>query len=88
MFIGFVFILGIGNFAMHKAVLESGHPLFQGSVLFARWRIGTLSLLLEFLMLLAVMLLVDSGRLGWGLAYWFYTGMNGLAAWMILTRRM
>ena len=27
MALAFIFVLGIGNFALHKAVLESGHPL-------------------------------------------------------------
>ena len=84
----FTFLLGIGNFAMHRAVLESGHPLMQGSSLFGQSRIRWLTLTLEFVLLLAAMLLIESGRTGWGVIYWLYTGCNGIAAWLILTRRI
>ncbi len=82
------FCLGIGNFALHRAVLESGHPWLTLS----RWHksslLGRMSLSFEFVLLLAVMLLVSSGRTGWGIAYAFYSAMNAGAAWAILTRRI
>lgn len=82
-----IFLLGIGNFAMHKAVLESGHPMFAGSWL-AKASGGKASLVAEFVILLAAMLLVANGYAGWGWAYLAYSAMNAVAAWLILTRRI
>ncbi len=82
------FLLGIGNFALNRAVLESGHPALSA------WRwdrtslLGRMMLAWEFVLLLAVMLLVAGGRTGWGIFYVLYTALNGLAAWAILTRRI
>lgn len=80
-----IFLLGIGNFALHKAVIESGHPMIANTPLFAR-KIGVrLSLLLEFLVLLAALLLVANGFPTWGWAYAGYSVLNGIAAWLILS---
>lgn len=86
-----VFILGIANFAAHRAVLESGHPLvdampraFQvvGEVLG-----GRVSLVVEFVLLLGAMWMVSAGSTGWAVAYLGYSAVNGLAAWLILSGR-
>ena len=82
------FLFGIGNFALHKAVIESGHPLLrQMPWLFDRMG-GRFSLMFEFLLLSGAMLLIDSGSTGWALAYAIYSLLNGLSAWMILSGRM
>ena len=52
-----IFLLGIGNFAMHKAVLESGHPLLGKMPWFIHMLGGRITLVTEFLLLLAAMLL-------------------------------
>jgi hypothetical protein len=86
-----VFLLGIVNFAAHRAVLESGHPLVEamprafrsmGQLLG-----GRLSLVAEFVMLLGALWMVDAGSTGWAIAYLGYSGLNGLAAWLILRNR-
>lgn len=82
------FLLGIGNFAMHKAVLESGHPLLGQMPWFVHMLGGRLSLATEFLILLAALLLVANGQTGWGVAYLLYSCVNALAAWLIISRRM
>lgn len=82
------FLLGIGNFAMHKAVLESGHPLLGHAPWFLHLLGGRISLATEFLVLLAALLLVANGQPGWGWAYLFYSGVNATAAWLILSRRL
>lgn len=82
------FLLGIGNFAMHKAVLESGHPLLGHAPWFMHMLGGRLSLATEFLVLLAALLLVANGQPGWGWAYLGYSGVNATAAWLILSRRI
>ena len=82
-----MFLLGIGNFALNRAVLESGHPMLVE----ARWQkgspLGRMSLALEFVLLLSAMLLVFAGRTGWGVVYALYSGLNGVAAWAVLSRR-
>ena len=83
-----IFVLGIANFAMHKAVLESGHPLLARMPWFVHKLGGRASLVAEFLVLLGAMLLVATGYSGWGWAYLGYTGLNAVTAWLILTRRV
>lgn len=82
-----MFLLGVGNFALHRAVLESGHPMLQHS----RWHksspLGRMSMALEFVLLLCAMLLVAGGRSGWGIGYAVYSVLNAITAWAILTRR-
>ena len=82
-----VFLLGMGNFAVHKAVLESEHPLLGRVPFFFNLLGGRFSLYIEFAMLLGAMLLVAKGSWGWALFYAVYTMVNGISAWLILTRR-
>lgn len=84
----FVFLLGIANFAMHRAVLESGHPILAQIAWLFRSLNGRLSLIAEFMLLLGTMLLVASGTEGWALGYGAYTVMNAFSAWLILTGRV
>ncbi len=81
------FLLGIGNFALHKAVLESGSPLLEQIPAGMRALGGRTSLTLEFLLLLGAMLLVGNGQPGWGWAYFIYSLVNGGSAWWILSHR-
>jgi hypothetical protein len=83
-----IFLLGVGNFAMHKAVLESGHPLLGHVPWFMHLLGGRAGLITEFLLLLAALLLVAEGYSAWGWAYFGYSALNGVAAWLILTRRV
>lgn len=82
------FLLGIANFALHKAVLESRHPILAQMDWLFRPMGGRFSLLLEFMMLLGTLVLASDGGTGWAWAYAFYTGMNGTSAWLILTGRI
>lgn len=83
-----IFILGVANFAMHKAVLECGHPLVAQMPWSVHKLGGRVTLTIEFLVLLGAMLLVGIGFTGWGWAYFGYSLVNALAAWLILTRRV
>lgn len=83
-----IFLLGIGNFAMHKAVLESGHPLLGQLPWFVHLLGGRIGFASEFLVLLAALLLVANDSTGWGIAYLVYSGFNAVAAWLIITRRL
>ena len=80
-------LLGIGNFAMHKAVLESRHPMLAQMPWFELMG-GRFSMALEFLLLVGALLLTASGHPGWGWAYLAYSALNGLAGWLILSRRV
>ena len=58
-----LFLLGIANFAMHKAVLQSGHALLGRASWFVHMLGGRFSLFVEFLMLLGAMLMArESAR--------------------------
>jgi hypothetical protein len=82
------FLLGVANFALHKAVLECGHPLLGRVPGFLHMLGGRAGLIAEFLVLLGAMLLVGAGNPGWALAYLGYTGFNAIAAWLIISRRV
>jgi hypothetical protein len=82
------FLLGVLNFGLHKAVLESGHPLLGRMPWFVHMLRGKGSLAVEFLVLLGAMLLVGTGGPGWAWAYAGYSLLNLVAAWLILTRRV
>ena len=60
-----IFLLGIANFAAHKAVLESGHPMIARIPLMRSRpfgdRFGPVSLILEFILLFATMLFLSEG---------------------------
>lgn len=83
-----IFMLGIGNFAMHKAVLDSGHPLLGRMPWFVHMLGGKVTLATEFLVLLAALLLAAQGwpELAW--AYAAYSLLNAVSAWLILTGRI
>ena len=83
-----LFALGIGNVAMHKAVLESGHPLLSQAPWFLHMLGGRFSMVVEFLMLLGTMLMVSAGGIGWFWGYLLYSLFNGASAWLILSGRV
>ena len=88
MVILFVFLLGVGNFALQRAVLSSRHPVLREM----RWLVeglgGRASLLLEFVLLFVALLLVAGGHPGWAWAYLGYSALNGVSAWLLLSGRM
>jgi len=88
MAIFFLFLLGIGNFAMHKAVLESGHPLLGQVPWFFHLLGGRFSLVVEFFMLCGTMLMVAQGSEGWAWGYAAYSGINSLSVWLIMSGRI
>ena len=80
-------LLGIGNFAMHKAVLESRHPMLAQMPWMGLMG-GRFSMALEFLLLLGALLLAASGHPGWSWVYFGYSVLNAVAGWLILSRRV
>ena len=83
-----VFLLGIGNFAAQKAVLESGHPMLDALPSFYRTGGGNFSLWFEFFILLVAMLLAANGWTGMAWAYGVYSLINFSTAWVILSGRI
>jgi hypothetical protein len=86
-FVILTFLLGVGNFAMHQAVLESRHPILAQMPWLELYG-GRFSLGLEFLLLVGALLLAAIGHWGWGWAYLAYSALNGLSAWLILSHRV
>ena len=84
----FLFLLGIGNFAVHKAVLESGHPMLDALPGFYKSGGGRFSLGFEFVLLLIAMLLGANGYPGMAVAYGVYSLFNFATAWLVLTGRV
>lgn len=84
----FIFLLGVGNFTLHKAVLESGHPWLVHLPWVAHPWGRRMIMIAEFFVLLGALLLVANGDSGWGWAYLVYTACNALSAWFILSGRI
>lgn len=82
-----MFVLGMVNFAIHKAVLESRHPMldqlpgFQGGG-------RRVTLVFEYVVLVACMLFASQGWTGAVVAYAIYSSFNFGTAWLILTGRV
>lgn len=85
----FLFVLGTGNFAMHKAVMESGHPAIQGTrAAFDKATGGWGGYALEYIILVAAMSFANQGFFIAVGAYIGYTSLNAGAAWILLNGRM
>jgi hypothetical protein len=84
MYIFIIFLCGIGNFTMHKAMLESNHPIMAQARGGFRKFLGPYgSYILEFFMLLAAMIFADMGMLTAVIFYFVYTLANCAAAWVL-----
>ncbi|WP_435419101.1 hypothetical protein WAB17_05975 [Parerythrobacter aurantius] len=82
-----VFLLGIANFALHRAVLAARHPFLDSVRAIGGGVGGKLSLYLEFLVLVAALMLARLGYPGVAWVYATYSGLNALTAWLLLSRR-
>ncbi len=83
-----IFVLGIANFAINRAVFESGHPLFVRLPQISQTLGRRAALVSEFAVLLVALMLSAQGWTVFALIYAAYTLCNGGAAWLILTRRI
>lgn len=82
------FLLGIGNFACHTAVLGSGHGVLAQISSSTLQLLRRASFVLEFSLLCGALYAVDTGQLHW---VWFYAGytlINAGAAWSIISGRV
>lgn len=82
------FLLGMGNFALHRAVLESGHPMVTEAPAGGLRKARFASLALEFVLLCGALYAAERGYLAWLLAYFGYSLFNGLAAWLLIKGRL
>lgn len=82
------FLFGIANFALHRAVMDSGHPLIGRMPWFYHALGGRFTLIVEYLLLLAALLFAAEGALSGPVSYAIYTVLNGVSAWLILTGRV
>ena len=88
MVLALLFALGVANFAIHKAVLESGHPLLDSLPGPMRSGGGKMSLGFEFMVLLAAMLIASNGWPGAAVVYFIYSLLNLVTGWMLLDGRI
>src|SRR5690606_28885887 len=65
MALGLTLLIGIGNFRMYKAVLESRHPMLAQMPWMGLMG-GRFSFALEFMLLVGALLLAAPGSSGWG----------------------
>jgi hypothetical protein len=88
MFIFIIFICGIANFTMHKAMLESNHPLITDARTSFNRLLGPYgSYILEFFMLTAAMIFANMGMLTAVIFYFIYTLANGAAVWLLFSNK-
>lgn len=88
MYVFIIFVCGIGNFAMHKAMMESNHPMIteaRGS--FSKFLGPYGSYILEFLMLAAALIFANMGMLSAVFFYGVYTLANGAGAYVLFSNK-
>ncbi|WP_086606866.1 hypothetical protein [Erythrobacter donghaensis] len=83
-----IFLMGIANFAINRAVFDSGHPLFVRLPQASQTLGSRAALVSEFVVLWVALLLSVRGWPIFAYFYGIYTIANGFAAWLILTRRL
>ncbi|MFM6831182.1 MAG: hypothetical protein ACKOVA_12760 [Novosphingobium sp.] len=82
------FLLGVGNFALHRAVMDSGHPMLGRMPRFVHLLGGRFTMVMEFLLLVAALLFAAEGNVSGPIAYVIYSVLNSFSAWLILTDRV
>jgi hypothetical protein len=82
------FILGVANFAMQKAMMESDHPLVSEARRAMRRYMGPHgSYILEFIFLMAAFFFANIGMISGVIGYSIYTMANGAGAWVLRSRK-
>lgn len=83
-----IFVAGVINFALNRAVFDSRHPLFARLPRASQVLGRRAALVTEFAVLFFALLLSVNGWPGFAWAYLAYTAFNALAAWLILRGRL
>lgn len=81
-------LLGVGNFAWHRAVIESGHRMVADMPPAGLRILRTMSLGFEFVLLCGALWAAKTGHGYWLWAYFAYSTINGIAAWTIVSGRV
>jgi hypothetical protein len=82
-------LLGVANFYLHKAVIESGHPFVEDTKYYFGRHFGkTGSYVIEFAILIAALTFASTSAVVVILLYGGYTGFNIIAAYLLLTGRI
>lgn len=82
------FLLGIGNFALHHAVMDSGHPLLGKMPWFYHALGGRFTLIVEFMLLFAALMFAADNVVSGPIAYVIYSVLNSFSAYLILTNKV
>lgn len=82
-----IFCAGIGNFAMHRAFMESDDPLIQQMVQPLTSKAGPyITYVFEFLLLVGAMALATRGWFAAMMLYGLYTIFNAMAFSWVMNR--
>jgi len=82
------FLLGMGNFACHRAVIASGHRMLSEMPPRALRGARAASLALEFVLLCGALYAAEAGAVHWVWLYGGYFLVNLGAAWSIVSGRL
>ncbi len=82
------FLLGIGNFALHRAVMESGHPLLGKMPWFYHALGGRFTMIIEFMLLFGALMFAAQDNVSGPIAYVIYSVLNSFSAYLILTDKV
>lgn len=82
------FLLGIGNFALHHAVMDSGHPLLGKMPWFYHALGGRFTMIVEFMLLFAALMFAADDVVSGPIAYVIYSVLNSFSAYLILTNKV
>jgi hypothetical protein len=83
-----IFVAGVINFALNRAVFDCGHPLLARLPRASRVLGQRAALVTEFAVLFFALLLSVNGWPGFVWAYAGYTAFSGVSAWLILSGRV
>ena len=83
-----IFVLGVINFALNRAVFASGHPLLARLPRTSLVLGQRTALVTEFVVLFFALLLSVNGWPGFVWAYAAYSVFSAGAAWLILSGRV
>lgn len=82
------FLLGMGNFACHRAVIGSGHPMIAQMAANRLNALRWVSLSVEFVLLVGALYAARQGGTAWVWAYGGYTLLNASAAVALISGKM
>lgn len=82
------FLLGICNFALHHAIMDSGHPLLGKMPWFYHALGGRFTMIVEFMLLFAALMLAADDVVSGPIAYVIYSVLNSFSAYLILTNKV